>query len=87
MGISQSVRAIISYANINDISNTFCKQVNIDLDQMEKGEEKNKTIIDIFGEKYWKDRKLYINYKDKSKKRCEKRKRDIIDLQQKLNIF
>ena len=87
MGMSQSIKSIISYNNIYDLSFNHWSYFNKELDKMEKGEEKDKTIIDIIEKKYWKDRKLYIDYKNKSKIRLEKRNRDIFELKQKLNII
>ena len=87
MGISQSIKTIVSYTNIIDISNSNWGQFNYELDQMEKGQEKDKIIIDIFEEQYWKDRKFYLNHKNRSKRRLQKRNRDIIELKQKLKII
>ena len=86
MGMSHSIKAILSFNNIYDLSNnTFC-YFNKELDKMEKGQEKDNVIIDIFEEKYWRDRKLYIDYETKSQRIKNRRTREILSLKQKLNI-
>ena len=87
MGLSQSIKAIISYSDIQDISNTIFKKFNYDIDKMEKGEKKDEIIITVENEIYFRDKKLYIDYKNKKNKVADRRKREIQELKRKINIL
>lgn len=84
MGISQSMKTIISYSDIKDISNTIFKKSNCPVDAMERGVKQDNIVINIMEEKYWRDRKLHIDYKNKKKRVCNRRKREIFKLKKEI---
>ena len=81
MGLSQSIKALISYDNIDDISKAYWNY-NTEIDYMEKGRKEKEIIIDIKEIKYWKKRKKELEYR--SNIVIKKRKEDIASLKHKL---
>ena len=87
MGLTQSIKAIISYSDIQDISKAILKQVNYNFDKMERGEKKDDIAIEILEEKYWRDRKAIIQYNNKKQVIANRRKREIQELKKDIKIF